>query len=85
MATSLYQRFAITVPERMATQIKTICEAEGRNRSEFFREAVRVYLATKSRGRQFLMPTGEEEREDNPFRLFSEWDSEADSIYDTLR
>jgi len=85
MATSLYQRFAITLPERMATQINAICEEEGRNRSEFFREAVRVYLAAKSCDRQFLMPTGEEEREDNPFHLFSEWDSEADSVYDTLR
>ncbi len=85
MATTPYQRFAITVPERMATQIDTICEAEGRNRSEFFREAVRTYLTVKSRGPQFLMPTGEEERKDNPFHTFTEWNSEADSIYDTLR
>ncbi|MFA7242287.1 MAG: hypothetical protein WC091_19420 [Sulfuricellaceae bacterium] len=58
----------------MATQINAICEAEERNR-----------LPAKSRDPQLLMPTGEEEREDNPFHIFSEWDSEADSIYDTLR
>jgi hypothetical protein len=85
MANSPYQRFAITVPDRMATQIDSICEAEGRNRSEFFREAVRVYFATKSREPQFLMPTGDEERVDNPFHTFTEWNSEADSIYDALR
>lgn len=85
MASTPYQRFAITVPERLATQIEHICEAEGRNRSEFFREAVRVYLAAKSREPQLLMPTGEEERVDNPFHAFTEWGSDADSIYDALR
>ncbi len=85
MATPPCHRFAITVPERMATQINAICEADGRNRSEFFREAVLVYLAAKSRNLQLLMPTGAEERKDNPFYTFSEWDSEADSIYDALR
>jgi metal-responsive CopG/Arc/MetJ family transcriptional regulator len=85
MASTPYQRFAITVPERLASQIEHICEAEGRNRSEFFREAVRVYLASKSREPRLLMPTGEEERVDNPFHTFTEWNSEADSIYDTLR
>ena len=49
MAHSHYHRFAITVPERMAAQIDGICETEGRTRSEFFREAVRVYLSSKSR------------------------------------
>jgi len=85
MANTPYHRFAITVPERLAAQIEHACETEGRNRSEFFREAVRVYFATKSREPQFLMPTGEEERVDNPFHTFTEWNSEADSIYDTLR
>lgn len=85
MTSTPYLRFAITVPERLAAQIEHICEAEGRNRSEFFREAVRVYLASKSREPQILMPTGEEERVDNPFHTFTEWHSEADSIYDTLR
>ena len=80
-----YQRFAVTMPERMATQIEEICEDEGRSRSEFVREAVRTYLAVRSREPAVLMPTGEEERKDNPFRMFSEWDSPADSIYDTLR
>lgn len=85
MAHSHYHRFAITVPERMAVQIDAICETEGRNRSEFFREAVRIYLASKSSEPKFLMPTSEEERKDNPFLTFTEWSSEADSIYDTLR
>lgn len=85
MANTPYQRFAITIPERLAAQIEHACETEGRNRSEFFREAVRVYFATKSREPQFLMPTGEEERVDNPFHTFAEWNSEADSVYDTLR
>ncbi|PTR07160.1 ribbon-helix-helix CopG family protein [Nitrosospira sp. Nsp5] len=85
VAHSRYHRFAITVPERMAAQIDDICEIEGRSRSEFFREAVRIYLASRSREPQFLMPTSEEERKDNPFHTFAEWDSEADSIYDTLR
>lgn len=85
MASTPYHRFAITVPERLASQIERACEAEGRNRSEFFREAVRVYLAVKSREPQFLMPSGEEERADNPFHTFTEWNSDADSIYDTLR
>lgn len=85
MANIPYQRFAITVPECLAAQIERACEEEGRNRSEFFREAVRVYFATKSREPQFLMPTGEEERVDNPCHTFAEWDSAADSIYDTLR
>lgn len=85
MASTPYQRFAITVPERLASQIEHTCEAEGRNRSEFFREAARVYLAAKSRDPRLLMPTGEEEALDNPFHTFTEWNSEADSIYDTLR
>ena len=85
MANTPYHRFAITVPERLAAQIEQACEIEGRNRSEFFREAVRVYFATKSREPQFLMPTREEEHLNNPFHVFTEWNSEADSIYDTLR
>ncbi len=85
MASTPYQRFAISVPERLASQIERACEVEGRNRSEFFREAARAYLAAKSRGPQFLMPTSEEEQVDNPFHTFTEWNSEADSVYDTLR
>ena len=85
MASTPYQRFAITVPERLATQIEHACELEGRNRSEFFREAVRFYFAAKSGTPQLLMPTGDEERVDNPFHTFTEWNSVEDSIYDTLR
>lgn len=85
MASTPYQRFAITVPDRLASQIERACEVEGRNRSEFFREAVRFYFAAKSREPLLLMPSGEEERIDNPFHTFTEWNSEADSIYDALR
>lgn len=87
MPTPRYRRFAISIPAPMATQIEAVCKLEGRNRLEFFREAVRFYM---NAGRapqppQFVMPTNEEERKDNPFRLFAEWDSQADSAYDALR
>ncbi len=85
MAHTPYHRFAITIPERLASQIEDACEAEGRNRSEFFREAVRFYFAAKAGKAQLLMPSSEEERIDNPFHTFTEWSSDADSIYDTLR
>ena len=82
-----YHRYAITVPEGMAVQIDAACQVEGRNRSEFFREAVRHYLTAKlgTRAPQFVVPTAEEELRDDPFRLFREWNSEADAAYDVLR
>ena len=80
-----YHRFAITVPERLASKIEHACEVEGRNRSEFFREAVRFYFAAKEAKPQLLLPSSEEERADNPFLTFTEWDSEEDRIYDALR
>jgi hypothetical protein len=45
MAQLAYQRFTITVPDNMARQIDQVCALEGRNRSELFREAVRLYFA----------------------------------------
>lgn len=84
-SSSPYQRFAVTMPERMSAQIEQICKDEGRSRSEFVREAVRTYLAVRSREPLVFMPSGEEERGDNPFHTFAEWESEADSIYDSLR
>ena len=50
MTQTSYQRFTITVPDSMASQIEQVCSNEGRNRSELFREAFRVYdrLATES-------------------------------------
>ena len=82
-----YQRIAISIPAPMAMQIEEVCKAEGRSRSEFFREAVRFYI---NAGRapqppQLVMPANEEERKDNPLRLFAEWSSDADAAYDTLR
>ena len=44
MSQTSYQRFTITVPDSMASQIEQVCRDEGRNRSELFREAFRVYL-----------------------------------------
>ena len=46
MAQLAYQRFTITVPDNMARQIDQVCAVEGRNRSELFREAVRLYFAS---------------------------------------
>lgn len=45
-----YQRFAISIPAAMAAQIERVCSLEGRNRSEFFREAVRHYMGTARGG-----------------------------------
>lgn len=82
-----YQRFAVSIPAQMAMQIEEVCRVEGRNRSEFFREAVRFYM---NAGRtpqppRFVMPSHDEEQGDNPFRLFAEWNSDADAAYDALR
>ena len=87
MQNTAYQRFAISMPAGMATQVDEACRVEGRNRSEFFREAVRHYMTTRlaSKTPQFVMPGADEERQEDPFRLFSEWDSAADAVYDVLR
>ena len=45
MTSLSYQRFTITIPQNMAQQIAQVCMDEGRNRSELFREAFRLYLA----------------------------------------
>ena len=81
-----YQRFAISIPSLMATQIEEACKVDGRNPSEFFCEAVRFYMdaSRPSQAPQWVMPGNEEEHRDNPFRLFHEWDSEADAVYDML-
>jgi hypothetical protein len=91
MPADAYQRFAITVPTGMATLIDKTCKVEGRNRSEFFREAVRHYMTTKfgASATQMVMPTAQEDAQeqalgDDPFRLFVEWGSEADAAYDQL-
>ena len=82
-----YQRFAISIPSLMATQIEEACKVDGRNPSEFFCEAVRFYMdaSRPSQARQWVMPGNEEDHRDNPFRLFTEWESEADAVYDALR
>jgi hypothetical protein len=87
MPTPHYQRFAISIPAPMATQIEEVCKVEGRNRSEFFREAVRFYMnaGRTPQPSRLGLPTNEEERKDNPFRLFVEWNSDADTAYDALR
>ena len=87
MSQAHFQRFAISIPAPMAAQIEEVCKIEGRNRSEFFREAVRFYMKAgrMQQAPQFVTPTNEDDRKDNPFRLFAEWDSEADGVYDSLR
>ena len=44
MSQNRYKLLTITVPDFMASQIEQVCRDEGRNRSELFREAFRVYL-----------------------------------------
>ncbi len=87
MQNTAYHRFAISMPAGMAIQVDEACRVEGRNRSEFFREAVRHYMTVRlaSKTPQFAMPGADEERQEDPFRLFSEWDSAADAVYDVLR
>ncbi len=82
-----YQRFAISIPAPLAMQIEEVCKVDGRNRSEFFREAVRFYMNAghAPQPQQLVMPSHEDERKDNPLRLFNEWDSQADAAYDCLR
>ena len=41
-----YQRFTVTIPQNMAQQIEQVCTQEGRNRSELFREAFRMYFSS---------------------------------------
>ncbi len=42
-----YERFAISMPANMADAIRSVCEREARSQSEFFREAVRVYMTQR--------------------------------------
>ena len=71
----------------MATQIEEACKVDGRNPSEFFCEAARLYMNASRplQAPQLVMSGNEEEHRDNPFRLFTEWQSEADAVYDALR
>jgi Arc/MetJ-type ribon-helix-helix transcriptional regulator len=86
MAERGYTRFVITVPPSMAREIEAVREAEGRNRSEFFREAVRAYFSAQA-ARPIPKPLGAPESEDSagdPFEAFDEWKSSADTAYDVL-
>jgi len=78
-----YHRFTITVPDNMAEQIEQVCTQEGRNRSELFREAFRLYFSSgqTTRNAQAVTP----ERKENQFRLFwPEFGSKSDQVYDRL-
>lgn len=78
-----YHRFTITVPDNMAEQIEQVCTQEGRNRSELFREAFRLYFSNgqTTRSAQAVTP----ERKENQFRLFwPEFGSKSDHVYDRL-
>jgi Arc/MetJ-type ribon-helix-helix transcriptional regulator len=87
MTDKTYHRFAISMPPTMAAQIEQLCRKEGRSRSEFFREAVRAYFAARGYGvlaPRMVFPSEAEEQAANPFHAFTEWESEADSVYDQL-
>lgn len=87
MADKTFQRFAISMPPAMAEKIEQVCLREGRSRSEFFREAVRAYFAMRATGSaqpMLVFPREGEEEIDDPFRGFTEWASEEDSVYDRL-
>jgi metal-responsive CopG/Arc/MetJ family transcriptional regulator len=51
--------FTISLPPELAGQVDRVARKEGRSRSEFFREAVRQYLARLER-RERLFAQGEE-------------------------
>ena len=82
MGQSTYQRFTVTVPDSMAAQIEQRCLDEGRNRSELFREAFRVYL---THSQTFpSTPLTLTARED-PFRLFwPQGAAQSGQVYDRL-
>jgi len=84
MAQLAYHRFTITVPDNMAEQIEQVCTKEGRNRSELFREAFRLYFSSGQTTRSAPVAATPERKED-PFRLFwPEWGSKSDQVYDRL-
>ena len=79
-----YQRFTITVPDNMAKQIEQVCNQEGRNRSELFREAFRLYLTSGPAARSASAEATREQRSD-PFRLFwPERGAQPDQAVDRL-
>ena len=79
MAQLATHRYTITVPDTLAKLIEKVCAQEGRNRSELFREAFRVYLST---GTHTADSTS---RKEDPFRLFwPEWSSRNDQVHDRL-
>lgn len=81
MAQLATHRYTITVPDNLAKLIEKVCAQEGRNRSELFREAFRVYLNT-STGKHTVDSAP---RKEDPFRLFwPEWSSKNDQVYDRL-
>lgn len=64
MTTLTHHRYTITVPDNMAKLVEKVCAQEGRNRSELFREAFRVYMSTGNRN------TGSSIRANDPLHLF---------------
>jgi hypothetical protein len=79
MAQLATHRYTITVPDNLAKLIEKVCAEEGRNRSELFREAFRVYL---NKGTHTANKTP---RKEDAFRLFwPELSSKHDPVYDRL-
>ena len=75
------------MPIGLATQVDEASRVEGRNRSEFLREAVRCYIAARlaSKPPKLAAPVADEPLHEGPFWLFAEWRSDADAVYDVLR
>ena len=46
--------FTISLPSKLARQVDKLATAEGRTRSELFREAVRQYIARRDRWNQIF-------------------------------
>lgn len=64
MTALAHHRYTITVPDNMAKLVEKVCAQEGRNRSELFREAFRVYMSAGHRS------TGTSIQANDPLYLF---------------
>ena len=80
-----YQRFAISIPPSMAVQIEAVCQSEGRNRSEFFREAVRHYMGMYDSNRASSRVTPHVQRSDQRLQSTTEPASRGYSATDSAR
>jgi Arc/MetJ-type ribon-helix-helix transcriptional regulator len=84
MQNNHYQRFAISIPQSMAAQIEAVCQSEGRNRSEFFREAVRHYMGVYDGKHASPRSMPGLQRTDQRFQSRAESTNRGYSAYDNL-